>query len=72
MHFNTRTTFAFVFWLSETKNLRVSWDFPSYPVVRSWSDNAGDTGFMSYLGTRIPYAVGQLSPRTTTTKAHVP
>ena len=54
-----------------------SWDFPRGPVVKNPSCNAGDTGSIPGWGTKIPHAVGQLSPRATTTEparagAHLP
>ena len=43
-------------------------DFPGGPVVKNPPSNAGDTGSTPVRGTKIPHAVGQLSPRTTTTE----
>ena len=44
---------------SSSKNEGV-WDFPGGPVVKNLSCNAGVTGLSPGLGTKIPYAVGQL------------
>ena len=41
-------------------------DFPGGPVVKNLSSNAGDVGLIPGWGTKIPHAVGQLSPRATT------
>ena len=43
-------------------------DFPGGPVVESLSCNAGHVALILGQGTRIPYAVGQLSPCTATTE----
>ena len=37
-------------------------DFPGGPVVKNPPYNAGDMGLIPGQGTKIPYAVGQLSP----------
>ena len=37
-------------------------DFPGGPVVKNLPSNAGDTGFIPVWGTKIPQALGQLSP----------
>ena len=48
------------------------WDFPGGPVVKNPPYNAGDAGLIPGQGTKIPHAVGQLSPRTATTElAHL-
>ena len=49
-----------------------SWVFPGGPAVENLSSNAGDVGSISGQGTKIPHAMGQLSPHTATTEAHVP
>ena len=41
-------------------------DFPGGPVVENPPCNAGDEGSIPGRGTKIPHAVGQLSPRATT------
>ena len=41
-------------------------DFPGGPVVENPPANAGDMGSIPGRGTKIPHAVGQLSPCTTT------
>ena len=46
----------------------LSRDFPGGPVVKNPPSNAGDVGLISGQGTKIPHAVGQLSPRAATTK----
>ena len=43
-----------------------SWDFPGGPVVKNWSCNAGDASSIPGWETRIPCAVGQLSPHAAT------
>ena len=55
----------FLFSLINKKNYR---DFPAGPVVKNPPYNAGDTGSIPGQGTKIPHAVGQLSPRATTTE----
>ena len=40
-------------------------DLPGDPVVKNPSANAGDTGWIPGLR-KIPHAVGQLSPHSTT------
>ena len=37
-------------------------DFPGGPVVKNLLSNAGDTGSIPGQGTKIPHAMGQLSP----------
>ena len=46
----------------------VGGDFPGGPVVKNPPSNAGDAGSIPGWGTKIPHAVGQLSPRATTTE----
>ena len=46
-------------------------DFPGSPVVKNLPSNAGDSGSIPGWGTKIPHAVGQPSPRATTTEACV-
>ena len=43
-------------------------DFPGGPVVQNPPYNAGDAGSIPGQGTKVPHAVGQLSPRVTTTE----
>ena len=43
-------------------------DFPGGPVVKNPSCNAGEAGSIPGRGTKIPRAVGQLSPRAATTE----
>ena len=45
---------------------RESWDFPSGPVFKNSPRKAGDVGSILDRGTKIPHAVGQLSPSATT------
>ena len=47
-------------------------DFPDGPVVKNPPANAGDTGSILGPGTKIPHAVGHLSPYTTPTEATCP
>ena len=42
--------------------------FPGSPVVKNLPSNAGDAGSMTGQVTEILHAVGQLSPRATTTE----
>ena len=52
----------------ETFHLKIQvGDFPGGPVVKNPPYNAGDAGLIPGRGTKIPHAMGQLSPRTTTT-----
>ena len=44
----------------------LSRDFPGGPVVKNLPSNAGDVGSIPSRGTKIPHAVGQLSPHTAT------
>ena len=45
-----------------------SWGFPGGPVVKNSLGNAGDLGSIPGWGTKIPHALEQLSPCTTTTE----
>ena len=47
-------------------------DLPGVLVVKNPPANAGDTGSIPGLGTKIPHAVEQLSPHIATTEAQVP
>ena len=47
-------------------------DFPGDPVVKNPPSNAGDVGSIPGQGTKIPHTVGQQSPHTATTEAHMP
>ena len=49
----------------------ISGDFLADLVVTNLPDNAGDMGSIPAWGTRIPYALGQLSPGATTREACV-
>ena len=49
-------------------NKNSSGDFPGGPVVKNPPSNAGDVGSIPCRGTKIPHAMGQLIPRTTTTE----
>ena len=44
-------------------------DFPGGPVVKNPPSNAADAGMIPGQGTKIPHAVGQLSPHATTTES---
>ena len=52
----------------EIKKYLETWDFPGGPVIKNTPYSAGDTGSIPCQGTKIPHAVGQLSPRATTTE----
>ena len=56
------------FWWAETKSKDVYRDFPGGLVVKNPPSNAGDVGSIPGRGTKIPHAVGQLSPRATNTE----
>ena len=43
-------------------------DFPGHPVGKTLPSNAGDGGSIPGQGTKIPHAMGQLSPRATATE----
>ena len=43
-------------------------DFPGGPVVKNPPSKAGDAGSIPGRGTKIPRAVGQLSPHAATTE----
>ena len=43
-------------------------DCPGGPVAKNLSCNAGDAGSIPGQGMKIPHAMGQLSPRATTTE----
>ena len=47
-------------------------DFPGGPVVKNPPSNAGDMGLIPGQGTKIPHALGQLSPCTATREASSP
>ena len=47
---------------------KIIWDFPGGPAVKNPPCNAGDAGSIPGQGTKIPHAVGQLSPHATTTE----
>ena len=44
------------------------WDFPAGPVVKNLPSNAGSVGLIPSQRTKIPHAMGQLSPWATTTE----
>ena len=46
-------------------------NFHGGPVVKSLPTNEGDTGLIPGPGPKIPHAMEQLSPCTTTTEAYV-
>ena len=48
-----------------SSTLRNSWDFPGGPDIKNPPSNAGDIGSIPGWGTKIPHAIGQLSPRAT-------
>ena len=50
----------------EWKGMR---DFPGGPMVKNPPCNSRDAGLIPVQGTKVPHAVGQLSPRTTTTES---
>ena len=48
--------------------VNLEWDSPGVPVVKNPPCNARDVGSIPGQGTKIPYAMGRLSPGTTTTE----
>ena len=46
-------------------------DFPGDPVVKNLPSQCRVHGFYPWSG-KIPHAMGQLSPKATTTEAHTP
>ena len=44
------------------------WDFPGSPVVKNLPCNAGNVGLAPGQGSKIPYAMNQLSLSITTTE----
>ena len=54
--------------LNGTLEKWLEWDFPGGPVVDSLPVNAGYTDWILAPGTKIPRALEQLSPSTTTTE----
>ena len=56
--------------VSGTKEIQETEDFPGGPVVKNLPSNAGDLGSIPGQGTKIPNAVRQLSPHSTTREAH--
>ena len=56
----------------------INWDFPGDPVVKNPPSSARDMGSIPGWGTKIPHALGQLSPCTETmepparSRTHVP
>ena len=65
-HFGSQRQWAYIFKVLKEK--KTAGDFPSGPVVKNLPSNAGDAGSIPGQGTKIPHAVGQLSPRTATTE----
>ena len=49
-------------------NIKVGWDFPAGPVVKSLPSNRGDTGLIPGWEAKIPQVARQLDPLTTTTE----
>ena len=45
-------------------------DFPGGTLVKNLLSNAGDMGSIAGWGTKIPHAVGQLSPHTLEPACH--
>ena len=43
-------------------------DYPSGPMIKNPPCNAGDVGSIPGLGTKMPHAMGQLSPCAVTTE----
>ena len=51
-----------------TESKTDTWDFPGGPVVKNPPANAGDWRSIPGPETKIPHALGQLSPCTTTSE----
>ena len=47
-------------------------DFPGVPAVKTLPCNAGYLGLIPGRGTKVPHAVEQLGPYTTTGESYVP
>ena len=61
-------TSKWLFWLAavyHTLNTGRLGDFPGGPEIKKVPCNAGDMGSIPGQGTKIPYAMGQLSPCAT-------
>ena len=66
LHWCTSSALAILLLCSIIPN--VTKDFPGGPVVKNPPSNAGDVGLIPGWGTKIPHAMGQLSPHATTTE----
>ena len=55
-------------WNSNLIRKRPSWRLHGGPVTKNPPSNSGGMGSIPGWGTKIPHAMGQLSPRTTTTE----
>ena len=68
IHSNHITLLWKPYTFSVLKNIGI-WDFPGGPVmIKNPPSNAGDTGSIPGQGTKIPHAMGQISPGATTTE----
>ena len=47
------------------RHLKVALDVPGGPTVKNPPSSAGDIGLLLGRGTKIPHAMGHLSPRVT-------
>ena len=56
----------FMKYLGFAKNNRGRQTLPWWSVLKNPPSNAGDAGLIPGQGTKIPYAMGQLSPRAAT------
>ena len=65
MKMNTLKHKAHVFTYKNTLKIKTR-DFPGGPVVKNLPSKAGDMGSIPSRGTKIPHAVGQLSPHAST------
>ena len=65
--FNITNTMSYHFTPTRAALIKKSGNFPGGPVVKNPPSNARDVGLIPGQGTKIPHAVGQLSPSHTTT-----
>ena len=54
--------------MEKNKSMKIYRHLPGGPVVKNPLSYEGDVGSIPGWGTKIPHAVGQLSPHTTTTE----
>ena len=67
-NFTSFSPMVYVLWMKITMKILFNRDSPGGLVVKNLTSNAGDTGSIPGWGTKIPNAVGWLSPCTATTE----